>query len=348
MTRAGISCVLTALLLLASVSARADAVAAHLNVAIPDFGTGVASTSTYAELGIFPRVRTIEAQFLPYALRRRLAASGDWGVVRVVADDAPVEELVIHGDILRSDGRELAIRVRAIDASGLAWLDETFTAATSATAAAGAEPAYESLFAEVAGRLGEALAGQSAEHLENVRDLALMRYGLRLAPKAFDQYVAEMPDGRFELSRLPARSDPMLDRITRIREAEYVIIDAADEKYATLHEDVVSVYDVWRKYSRKSLEYEAQDERRIADSTPPGPRGSYDALLHSYENYKFSRMTAEERDDMAVAFDNEVRPIVERLDERLTAYDAWLEGKYAEWNRLLEELNVLETRFSPQ
>lgn len=343
MNRAGIPSALVALLMLASAGARADDAPAHLNVSIPAFGTGVASTSTYAELGIFPRVRTIEAQFLPYALRRRLAASGDWGVVRVVADDAPVEEFVIHGDILRSDGRELAIRVRAVDASGLAWLDETFTAET---AAAGAEPAYERLFADVTGRLGEALDRQPAEHLESVRDLALMRYGSRLAPKAFASYVAETPDGRFELSRLPARSDPMLDRITRIREAEYVIIDAADEKYATLHEDVVSVYDVWRKYSRKSLEYEAQDERRIADSTPPGPRGSYDALLHAYENYKFSRMTAEERDDMAVAFDNEVRPIVERLDERLATYDAWLEGKYAEWNRLLEELNVLETRFS--
>ena len=315
-----------------------------LNVSIPVFSSGLPKdASAYAEIGVFPRIREIEARFLPFALRRRLAESGDWGAVRVVSDDVVIEELVVRGELLQSDGRLLEIRIRAEDASGAIWLDQRFLATTGN---ADGEPAHERLFAEVSARLGKARLEQPAGQLNNVRDLALLRYGARLAPTTFGQYLEETDDGWFRIVRLPARDDPMLDRITRIREAEYVIIDAADGRYETLHEDVASIYAVWQQFNRKSLGYEAQDTRRIAESEPAGPRGSYDALLHAYENYKYSRMTAEERDDMAVAFDNEVRPILADLDERLAVYNAWVEDRYRQWNQLLEELNEIETRLS--
>lgn len=315
-----------------------------LNVSIPVFDTGLPEdASAYAELGVFPRIREIEARYLPYALRRQLAGSGDWGAVRVVANDEIIEELVIRGEILRSDGTLLEIRIRAVDASGATWLDERFSAAPGAGAS---DPAYERLFAQAAARLDEVRRQHAASGFGNIRDLALLRYGARLAPNTFSQYIEILDDGHVRIRRLPARNDPMLERITRVREAEYVIIDAADEKYRSLHQDVESIYAVWQDFNRKSLRYEAQDEQRIAESTAPGPRGSYEALLHTYENYKFSRLTAQERDSMAVAFDNEVRPILKRLDERLESYDAWLEARYSEWNRLLEELNEVETRLS--
>jgi hypothetical protein len=312
------------------------------NVSIPVFDTGLPDDAgSYAEIGVFPQIREIEARFLPYALRRALADSGDWGVVRVVQHDDVIEELVVHGEILRSDGRLLAIRIRAVDASGETWLDDSFAAVPTAGAT---DPAYGRLFADVATRLHEALAGQSGDRLRSVRELALLRYGARLAPRTFGQYLDGPDNARYRIRRLPASNDPMLDRITRIRQAENVIVDAGDDKYESLHEDVDSVYAAWQEFSRKSLEYEADDDRRMADTTTPAPRGSYEALLHAYENYQFTRFTAEERDSMAAAFANEVRPVLRRLNGRLGTYDAWLEGKYREWNRLLEELNVLETR----
>lgn len=331
-----------AILLLPAVAPAQDGDVA-LNVTIPAFSTGVGDRrSAYAEFGVFPRIRAIEAQFLPFALRRQLAASGNWGAVRVAEDSNVIEELVVRGDILRSDGRLLEIHILAIDASGDTWLDRTFAAAPNPDAA---QPAYERLFADVVAALDSARRARTPNALARLRDTALLRYGARLAPRTFGQYLETTADGRTTVRRLPAYNDPMLDRIRRIREAEYVIVDATDEKYELLHQDVNSIYRVWREFNRQSLVYEASDERRIANDASPGPRGSYEALLHAYENYKYSRITAEERDDMAVAFDNEVRPIIERLDERLETYDAWREAKYSEWNRLLEELHDVETRF---
>ena len=331
--------VLVLLLLPAVVPAQDSDVA--LNVTITAFGSGVEDVrSAYAEFGVFPRIRAIEAQFLPFALRRQLAATGHWGAVRVAEDGDVIEELVIRGNILRSDGRLLEIHITAVDASGDSWLDRTFSAAPTPDAA---QPAYERLFADVVAGLESARRARAPDALARLRDTALLRYGARLAPSTFGQYIETSSDGRTTVLRLPAYGDPMLDRIRRIREAEYVIVDATDEKFEVLHADVNTIYRVWREFNRQSLVYEASDERRISDSPSPGQRGSYEALLHAYENYKYSRITAEERDDMAVAFDNEVRPIIERLDERLEFYAAWREAKYSEWNRLLEELHAVET-----
>jgi len=317
--------------------------AAGINVSIPVFATGLPKDApAYAELGVFPRIREIEARYLPFVLRRKLAESGDWGAVRVVSDPATIEELVVHGEILQSKGTLFEIRIRAVDATGAVWLDERFAAMPDG----GADPAYERLFDRVATRLDTVRRGQAPDHVATVREIALLRYGARLAPKTFGPYLEESADGAVRIRRLPAHNDPMLDRITRVREAEYVIIDAADGRYQTLHEEVDSIYAVWQEFNRKSLGYEAQDARRIADPTPAGPRGSYESLLDAYENYKYSRMTAEERDDMAVAFDNEMRPKLARLDERLAVYNAWLEDRYRQWNRLLEELNSIETRLA--
>jgi hypothetical protein len=334
--------------LLLSAAARAagaadEAGASGINVSIPVFATGLPKDApAYAELGVFPRIREIEARYLPFVLRRKLAETGAWGAVRVVSDPATIEELVIHGEILQSKGTLFEVRIRAVDASGAVWLDDRFSAVPDGAN----DPGYERLFAGVAARLDTARRGQAPDHVATVREIALLRYGAKLAPKTFGQYLDESDDGVVSIRRLPARNDPMLDRIRRVREAEYVIIDAADGRYETLHEEVGSIYAVWQDFNRKSLGYEAQDARRIADPTPAGPRGSYEALLDAYENYKYTRMTAEERDDMAVAFDNEMRPKLARLDERLAVYNAWLEDRYRQWNRLLEELNSIETRLA--
>ena len=101
--------------------------------------------------------------------------------------------------------------------------------------------------------------------------------------------------------------------------------------------------EVWREYRRKNLEYQAGDIRRAESNRSEYPRGSYESLLSIYENYKFHRVTAQEQDRLAVAFDNEVGPRVQAMEERVAELQAWVDDKYAEWNRILEELFEAET-----
>ena len=73
------------------------------------------------------------------------------------------------------------------------------------------------------------------------------------------------------------------------------------------------------------------------------PRGSYEALLNLYDNYKLDRITAQEQNSLAVAFSNEVGPAIAAMETRVAELEGWVDTQYAEWYRLLEELFEVES-----
>ena len=322
---------LIALLLLFAVSADADE---GLNVSISEFDPGVPDDrATHRDLQIFPRIREVEAMLLPFTLRETLADAGRWGAVRIVPETDAAAELLIEGWILQSDGYTLGIRVRATDALGTAWIDKVYAATAGS----------RQIFAAVAADLHAALDQRTPDELQRVEEVSMLRYGDRLAPSAFGDYLDIAADGTVTLRRLPSRDDPMVNRIRLIRETEYVITDAVDAKFRELHADIESVYSLWREYRRKTVEYEQQNAERAAATHSSAPRGSYEDLLNRYENYKYDRVTAQEQDSLAVAFNNEVGPTVQAMEIRVAELDTWVARKYLEWNRLLEELFDVET-----
>ena len=173
-----------------------------------------------------------------------------------------------------------------------------------------------------------------------------MRYAVELAPTAFGQYLETDGEGNYSLRRLPAREDPMVDRIERIRLTEYVITDTVDAKFRELHGEIASTYALWREYRRKSLLYDDQNARRAAKTRTEAPPGSFEAMSNLYDNYKWDRVTAQEQDRLAIAFNNEVGPVVDAMEARIAELEGWVDAKYAEWHRLLEELFEAESELN--
>ncbi len=325
---------------------------AALNVSIAVFDPGVPDDrSLHRDLQIFPRIRDVEAKFLPFVLRETLVGTGEWGAVRVVTEPDAAAEVGVSGSIVHSDGERLELRVRAVDATGRLWFDRSFSASLfddGAQTDSGRESGspYQPLYDAIAEALHEARQRLDERALRRVSEISLLRYAVELAPSAFGQYLAEDEQGRHALRRLPARSDPMLDRIERIRLTEYVITDSVDAKFRELHEEIASTYALWREYRRKSLEYDKQNAERARESVSDAPRGSYEAIKNRYDNYKWDRVTAQERDRLAIAFNNEVGPVVEAMEARIAELEAWVDEKYAEWHRLLEELFEVESELN--
>ena len=321
-------------ILLLSIFAENVHSAAALNVSIAVFDPGVpADQSLHRAQQVFPRVREIEAMFLPFVLRDTLAKTNEWGAVRVVPQPDVAAELLISGTILRSNGETLELNIRAVDASGRVWVDKAFSGAVE----------HQTLFVEIAERLEIARAGVSDKTLTNIVEISLLRYGNQLAPSAFGEYLNEGGDGTFTINRLPAKNDPMLERIDRIRRTEYVITDTVDAKFQELHAEIASIYELWRVYRRKVIGYQNQDARRAQLTKSDAPRGSYEAIKNQYDNYKFSRITAQEQGRLAVAFEDEIGPTVDAVEIRIAELESWVDQRYAEWHRLLEELFEVET-----
>ncbi len=327
------------------VAANADAA---LNVTIPVFDPGVpADPSVFRELQVFPRIREIEAKLLPFLLRETLVDSGRWGAVRVVTKPETAAELQVTGTIIRSDGDWLDLHVRAVDATGRSWLDKVFSgAANEQTAARGPDneaPEFQALYAEIAAELEAARDRLDDATLANIQGTSLMRYAAELAPSSFGDYIRQTDGGTWRLLRLPARNDPMLMRIELIRNTEFLITDTVDTKFRELNADIARTYRVWRDYRRKFVEYQAENHRFAESAKDDVARGSWEAIKHQYDTYKYDRITSQEQDRLAVAFNNEVTPTIEAMETRVAELEGWVEQGYLEWRGLLEDLHEVET-----
>jgi len=323
-----------------------------LNVSIAVFDPGVpAQQSLHRDLQIFPRIREIEALFLPFVLRETLAETNEWGAVRVVPETDPAAELMLTCTIVYSDGEQLQLHVKATDASGRVWFERAFGAEVADSYASRVSQQGvqrgDGPFDEISESLRQAREPLDGKALSNIVEISLLRHAAELAPSAFGDYLHQADDGGYSLIRLPAAGDPMLERIERIRGVEYVMTDAVDAKYQEMHADIASIYDLWREYRRKGVQYQMDDAERVQNSTSSAPRGSYEALRALYDNYKSDRVIAQEQDRLAVAFNNEVGPKITAVEARVAELDGWVEDRYAEWRRLLEELFEVETGLTP-
>ena len=320
----------------------------ELNVSIAVFDPGVPDDATsYGRLEVFPKIREVEAFLLPFMLRETLVETNEWGAVRVVPEPDVAAELLVSGEIVRSDGDALELQVRVVDAGGREWLNKAYVSvATMGGLRNDAEvdsTEYKELFDSIAEDLRVSRALHDDEALSDIIEVSFLRYAAQLAPSVFGGYLYSAPDGTFSIQRLPAENDPMLGRIRRIRQAEYLLVDTVDERFQELHAEIESIYDLWLDYRWQVAQYEQAEVQRVQNAGSGAPRGSYEAIRSLYDNYKWARMQEQRQDSRAEAFDNEVGPTVVAMETRVDELQRSLEQQYAEWRSILAEIFLLET-----
>jgi hypothetical protein len=213
--------------------------------------------STHSKLGIFPEIRKSEAKYMPVILREVFLESEQWGVVRVLPDALESSELLVTGRILHSDGLRLELHIQAHDATGAQWLDKVYAGNTTPADYPVKIPGdpYLSVYHQIVDDLRAVLQQKSSKQLRTMREVALMRYASGLAPEVFASYLTQTPEGEYSLLRFPAQGDPMLARVIRIRNQEYLFIDTVDEQYARLGEEMAPTYNLWRQFGAEQALY---------------------------------------------------------------------------------------------
>ena len=333
------------------VAATSDGTA--LNVTIPVFDPGIpADPSVFRDLQVFPRIRQIEAKLMPFLLRETLVESKQWGAVRVVTKPDASAELQLFGTIVRSDGDWLNLRIRAVDATGNTWFDKIFSSQADAGSVTRQRdtgtPEFKAIYSEIAIELAASRDRMGDTAVSTIKGTSLIRYASELAPTAFSGYLEQNDDGTLRLLRLPARGDPMLIRIETIRNTEFMITDTVDAKFREFNADLARTYRVWREYRRKIGDYEAGNVTFAEARPDDAERGSWESIRHLYDSYKHDRITVQEQDRLAVAFNTEVVVTVEAMEARVEELNGWVEQGSLEWRSLLEELYELETSMREQ
>ena len=191
-----------------------------------------------------------ERNYLPYVIGRHLQAAGIWGAVRVLPRPSAAIDVTVTGAIVQSDGESLVFRAVATDARGVEWFDKEYRAVAGADAYGAGddmEDPFAHIYAALAADMAASLGELTRRDLAHVRAVAEIAFARSLVPEGFARHVTPTPGGGYELRRLPADDDPMLQRVREVRHREHLFIDQVNDYYDDFAVNIQEPYDEWRR-----------------------------------------------------------------------------------------------------
>lgn len=346
-----------------------------LDVGVRMFDPNIPTDSAELEKRrIFPDVRKAESRYMPVLLRDTLEGTGQWGQVRVLPANSAGSDVNIDGRILESDGRQLKLAITVTDATGRAWFKKDYAglADTRAYKDMPARPRdpFDNLYATIANDLLTARQGLTREQRVQVHQVAGLRFAADLAPYAFQPYLAhDERRGTYAIARLPAEQDPVVQRMDRVRERDYALIDTLNEHYSSFGESIDDAYSNWRKYAYEELEAEAEAKRKALTrgllgaaaviggvvagqntNSSAGSAAATAAVIGGIYAFKSGldmraeiKMHGESLKQLGSSFENEVQPSVVDIEGRTLELKGSADQQYAEWRQLLRDLYENET-----
>lgn len=224
---------------------------------------------------IMPEVRRAESQYVPYFAKNLLQSTGNWGAVRVVPRPTHAVDVMVTGKIISSNGESMEIEASVTDATGTLWFSKNYTALASKYAYEEGMPesidAFQAIYKNLADDMLVYRQTLSSEDVQRIRGTAELKFAREFSREAFADHVVETTPGQYEIARLPAENDPMLERVRRVREREYLFIDTLDEYYANFYRQMYPAYQDWRRASYDQAiayqELRAQSRARILGGT---------------------------------------------------------------------------------
>jgi len=324
-----------------------------------------------------PEIRAAEARYIPFHLKQTLQRTGYWGAVRVVPDQAEEVDVSVKGKLVESNGEYLKVQFRVTDVTGRLWFDneyvEELTEKSYASLKEKDYDPYQDLYNRVANDMLAEMRKLSAREIAEIHRVSLLKFARSIAPYAFSGYL-DQKDGITSVSRLPAESDPMLKRVEKIREREFMFIDTVNQYYANLYNDMREPYGQWRKSyleevtQKRELEKQAWTRRILGvaaivgaalvgqqfGSTSGGSVVRDLMIIGGIEVFRSGSQFASDAKihedaikELGASFKGDVAPIVDEVDGHTVKLSGSVETQYAEWRRTLREMFATETGQSP-
>ena len=335
----------------------------HLDAGIARFTGELSAEEKKAGEG-FARVRAAETLYLPQQLREAMLRGGGWRSVWVIPARA-LTDVRVEGKILASDGSELKLAVRAVDATGDVWLDRTyaheFTAEDYAEKTSGRPT--DALFDRIAADLLAARDRRGEAGLREIRSVAELRFAREFVPDAFARHLSEA-DGRARLVALPARDDATYQLTLQLKERDDRFLETAQGYARDFAERIDEPYRDWARQSH--FERAARDELATkswlqgllsvlviaggvavaADGGNAETRqlgqvlvgvGAYGAF-DAWQDYETTEIHDAALRELGQSLSLEVEPQVVEVENRTRTLTGSLEQQYEQWHDVLGEI----------
>ncbi|MCW8196130.1 hypothetical protein F6455_15160 [Proteobacteria bacterium 005FR1] len=347
-----------------------------LDVGIEVFGDGLDRLPEDNEdLLVFPEVRKAESRFMPHQLMESLQTSAAWGAVRVVPQGHDSVDVLVEGEILQSDGEMLLLRVKVVDATGREWFERVYEGLASKYAyerRPGADPQadpFQGVYNQVANDMLAYREKLNEQELAQIRTVAELRFAQSFSPEAFGGHLEKTEDGQYEVLRLPAENDPMLERIRRIRERDYLFVDTLQQYYGGFVREMDGPYQEWRKQTYAEV-IAMRDLRRsarnrtiagiaailggiaaagssngsAATAGQVGVIGGGYLVKSGFDKGSQAKIHVEALQELGNSLEAEIQPQVIELEDRTITLSGTVENQYEQWRELLKEIYRADTQ----
>lgn len=336
-----------------------------LDVGIDIFDPGLEDAAK-SKLPIYPEVRQGEARYFPNTLMATLQQSGQWGAVRVVPAKLAATDVLVAGKILWSDGESLKLHIDVSDATGKQWFSKEYKGRTSRYAyrksTAGNDP-FQDIYHRIANDMAAYQGRLSNDKATTIRTVAQLRFAESFAPESFSRYLEKSKNGRYKVVGLPADVDPMMQRINRIRERDFLFVDTLQDYYGGFSRQMQLPYFDWRERSYQEVvayndiknASRAQmiggiaaiiggivaansDNRSTRQASQVAVIGGGMLVKSAWDKNIEKEIHVESLKELGESLGAEIAPQVIALDDQTITLSGTVEDQYAQWRTILAKI----------
>jgi len=302
--------------------------------------------------------------------------TGHWGAVRVTPVKADSVDVSVKGRIIESNGSRLVVQVEVEDASGASWFSREYEAeandASYVDNIKGLKDPYQDFYNAVSNDMLGHKQRLNPADIRNIRRISQLKFATDVAPDKFKDYLRQNSQGVYAVSRLPSDDDPMMQRVLRVREREYMFIDTVNEYYSDFYDEMWEPYRNWRiayleeDKAKRELERKATT-RKLLGVAAIAAAIAYEVLGGDSRSttlrdvmvlggaYSFktgmdassdARIHADALRELGESFGTEIAPVVMDVEGQTVELDGSAQEQYQQWRRLLREMFVVETGFT--
>ena len=347
-----------------------------LDVGIIRFEGGVPEDNDADKTGIYQEIREAESRYFPYHIKTTLEKTGYWGSVRVIPSKTVITDVIVTGRVLRSDGENVSIRIKAKDSSGQEWFERDYTTQTglrsySENRDRAIDP-YQKVFNDFANDLRLYAASLHSSVNKRIQQTSELLFFADMIPTVYGPYLNN-DEGSIELLRLPPENDPMVKRLRGIRERDRSVIDSINEHYANYYYGIALPYEGWRKKAREnqinirdtkraatvraligvavtagSINMDTSDtsrsRRNIKRATQSvGIDRGIRTIIDAWQLRQSTNSYRTQIGELSESFIAEAAPLTIEVEGQSRRLVGTAESQYEGWRKLLKEINDLET-----
>ncbi|MCO1333217.1 hypothetical protein MO867_02580 [Microbulbifer sp. OS29] len=343
-----------------------------LDVGVVQFNPGLDTEKVDEDELVFPELRQAESRYMAVTLADSLQSSLGWGAVRVIPSERTNIDITVSGRILQSDGEKLTVEITVFDSRGQLWFTKEYSENASHYAYDRKHPtegdAFQGIYNRIANDMLSYRQKLSNQQISELRTISEMRFARNFSPEAFNRYLAQSTEGIYFLSALPAQNDPMLKRVRKIRERDYLFVDTLQEYYGTFAKSMEVPYQEWRARSYEEVREMRELKRKARNHTIMGAAaiiggiaaagagagsaraagqvgiggGGY-LIKSAFDRRSDAKMHLEALQELGDSIEAEVEPQIVELEDRTITLTGTVENQYRQWREILKEIYESET-----